>query len=64
MVMERVPGQKAYELRCNSCGWSKVVVTSVMERCLPSFLSNDKKNNVCQKCGGKLERKDDVLIRF
>jgi predicted nucleic acid-binding Zn ribbon protein len=64
MVMETVPGQKAYELYCKSCGWSTIVITSIIERCLPILLSNDKKITKCPECGGKLERNDDVIIKF
>jgi len=64
MVMERVPGQKAYELLCKSCGWSTIVITSIVERCLPVLGGKEKKQTICPECGGKLERKDNVHVKF
>jgi predicted nucleic acid-binding Zn ribbon protein len=64
MVMERVLGQKAYELSCKSCGWSTIVITSIIERCLPFLEGKDESRTICPECGGKLERNDNAHVKF
>ena len=56
-----MPGRKTHELKCEKCGWNKLVISNGFDLPWP-FGKKDKK--ICPKCGGKLSRNDDVLVAF
>lgn len=58
-----MPGFKAYDVKCSSCGWEKMIPVQSLGEPF-GMLDKIKLPSKCPECGGRVKVKENKMIRF
>jgi ribosomal protein S27E len=59
------PGSKAYDVKCLSCKWNKIIIIrSRRKGIIGNFLDKFKLPFKCPKCGHRVNRKRNYTMIF
>jgi len=61
MVMS---GFKAYDVKCVSCGWKKMMPVQSVGGPFGEVIDKIKLPSKCPECGGKVKVKENNMVRF